>query len=424
MALKDNASLALIPAAYKTSKIYSAIPTDGDGDFTFTRSGSATRVNKAGLVETMGTNIGRLNYDLTNGTPASCPSLLLEPSRKNEVKYSEDFSSGWDGVRGTITTNTTETTAPNGSNNAVKFEKTESGNESYFRRTDISVASVGTYSVSFFAKRNNTQFTHFLLFDGGSNGVRGWFNIENGTIGGTTTFGSTFTVSDLAIEEHPNGWYRCSAKVVVTGSDTTWTFRLAPSNSNTNVNSTDGDIVYWAFPQVEQGSHKTSYIPTSGSAVTRTADDWENTDGITVTGDFTFFVHLKNFENKTLGNFPFQVFLREASSPFSYFRFLLEGNERFFAQLRDNNTSTTVFNRSGDTLSNLGDDIKLAFAKSGTNCKYYENGSLIASLTITDFNYSFNRINHTTGNDQGTRIKEVMVFEEQLTDTQLIELTS
>ena len=42
MALKDNASLALIPAAYKTSKVYSALPTDGDGDFTFSRTGSAT----------------------------------------------------------------------------------------------------------------------------------------------------------------------------------------------------------------------------------------------------------------------------------------------------------------------------------------------------------------------------------------------
>ena len=46
MGLKDTASLALIPAAYKTSKIYSALPTDGDGDFTFTRSGNATRVTK------------------------------------------------------------------------------------------------------------------------------------------------------------------------------------------------------------------------------------------------------------------------------------------------------------------------------------------------------------------------------------------
>ena len=38
--------------AYKEGKIYSQLPTDGSGDFTFTRgTDTATRVNKDGYIE-------------------------------------------------------------------------------------------------------------------------------------------------------------------------------------------------------------------------------------------------------------------------------------------------------------------------------------------------------------------------------------
>jgi hypothetical protein len=48
MSLFDDASLAMIPSAYKDGKLYSIKPTDGSGDFTFSRGSSnlaATRVN-------------------------------------------------------------------------------------------------------------------------------------------------------------------------------------------------------------------------------------------------------------------------------------------------------------------------------------------------------------------------------------------
>ena len=50
--LIDQASLVMIPGAYKEGKIYSQLPTDGSGDFTFTRgTDTATRVNENGLIE-------------------------------------------------------------------------------------------------------------------------------------------------------------------------------------------------------------------------------------------------------------------------------------------------------------------------------------------------------------------------------------
>ena len=54
----DDASLVVIPSGYKTSKVYAEKPTDGSGDLAFTRTGdTATRVNSAGLVEKVRTNL-------------------------------------------------------------------------------------------------------------------------------------------------------------------------------------------------------------------------------------------------------------------------------------------------------------------------------------------------------------------------------
>jgi len=47
----NKSSLVLIPSGTKTSKVYSQKPTNGDGDFTFTRASAATRVNASGNIE-------------------------------------------------------------------------------------------------------------------------------------------------------------------------------------------------------------------------------------------------------------------------------------------------------------------------------------------------------------------------------------
>ena len=62
--------LAMIPSGYKDGKVYSVLPTNGDGDFTFSRGSNATRVNKDGLIETMPLELGSeliVNGDFSNG---------------------------------------------------------------------------------------------------------------------------------------------------------------------------------------------------------------------------------------------------------------------------------------------------------------------------------------------------------------------
>jgi hypothetical protein len=46
MTLLSEASFLVTPNGYKASKLYAAIPTNGDGDMTFTRATAATRVDE------------------------------------------------------------------------------------------------------------------------------------------------------------------------------------------------------------------------------------------------------------------------------------------------------------------------------------------------------------------------------------------
>jgi len=71
-------SIAFIPSGYKINKIYSILPTNGDGDLDFTRVSTATRVNSSGLIENVATGVSRLDY-----SDGGCPSLLLEPQSTN-----------------------------------------------------------------------------------------------------------------------------------------------------------------------------------------------------------------------------------------------------------------------------------------------------------------------------------------------------
>ena len=107
--------LALIPSGVKAGKLYSVLPTNGDGDFTTTRNTVATRVNENGLIEEVAANVPRLDY--SDGT---CPSLLLEGTATNLVIYSKDFSQ-WT-ANGTPTITSNYGVSPNGTQNGTRIE--------------------------------------------------------------------------------------------------------------------------------------------------------------------------------------------------------------------------------------------------------------------------------------------------------------
>ena len=78
----DTANI-IIPksAGYKSGSLYGWNPQGGSlVDFAVTRAGAtATRVNEAGLIESVAANVPRIDW----AEGGSCPSLLVEPQRTN-----------------------------------------------------------------------------------------------------------------------------------------------------------------------------------------------------------------------------------------------------------------------------------------------------------------------------------------------------
>ena len=217
-------SIAMIPSGYKAGKLYSVLPTNGEGDFTTTRNTVATRLNENGLIEEVASNVPRLDY--SDGT---CPSLLLEGTATNLVTYSEDLN--------TYLRNKTKTTitdnygiSPSGQVNSSRIQFADA--TSFFYNS-INISTEHTASV--YVKGTSGETVRFGM-------------------GASVTTGGLFTLNGL--------WQR----IEFTTSSATQIF----FSSYSGATATD----FEAFGlQLEENSYPTSYIKTVGTTQTRTLDN-------------------------------------------------------------------------------------------------------------------------------------------------------
>ena len=219
MSYFDDASLVFIPSGTKTSKAYSVKPIDGTGDLTFSRSNdTATRVNSAGLIEKVRTNL---------------------------VLQSNTFSTTW------VNTNSTETGGQagyDGTNNAWLLTASSAGGFIY---QDVTIAGLVTFSI--YAKAGSE--IGITLYSAHASQGR-YFNLSTGALGGTFV-GAPL---DSKIESIGSGWYRCSITVSATATNN---FRVYVSNGTANVT---GNILI-QNAQVETGDIATDPILTTSAAV-------------------------------------------------------------------------------------------------------------------------------------------------------------
>ena len=211
--------------------------------FSFDRDTSATRVNKDGLIETVGSGEPRIDYkDDSKG------ALLLEPTRSNLITNSNNLTT-WNGAAMTRTL-VDDLINPSNGLDASKLLQSASGGYAWLSRT-----FTGNETFSAFVKKDSSNFARLYA---ANNTV--YFDIVNGTI--ETEVGSDIT--DKSIIDYGNGWFRISMSVNSTAASYV---RIYPASSGSSSSGTNSLFVYGA--QLEQGSYATSYIPTQGGAATR-----------------------------------------------------------------------------------------------------------------------------------------------------------
>ena len=219
MSLYKSSSLVMIPTAYKDGKLYSVRPTDGSGDFTFSR----------------GSNLAATRVDV-NG--------LIEKGRENLLLQSNSFLTSW--VR-TGYTLTSGQSGYDGSSDAWLAECTSAGQALYQTSNASGVSTFSIYlkqgTANFLRLRADQVADALVVFDLSDGSV----HFENNQV-------IDANVVDLGV-----GWYRCSM---------TWNIDTL---SNVQVRAEDGNgspilgTFYIQDAQLESGLVSTSVIETGAS---------------------------------------------------------------------------------------------------------------------------------------------------------------
>jgi hypothetical protein len=375
--------------------------------FSVTRDSIATRVNKQGLIEVVGKDKLRIDYkDSSNGV------ALLEPSRTNDVTYSEDFSdSSWTKTRATIISN--DTTSPDGSVNASKLSA-NTDNNTHEIAFSFSFTN-NDFAFSVFAKKE--ELDKLTLFYTGVNKAA-TFDLTNGTTT-SATFGTL--PSKVEMENYGNGWYRCSITDNTNGASQC-RIRLG-SGSGFVGNNTDGVYIYGA--QLEEGSYATSYIPTSGQSggVTRAADVARGAGNEQVFNDSegVLFANVADFYDST------------TSRVISISDGTLNNRVFFKFYTVSNGIEATLISSSGGTnpqitttTSDTSNYNKIALKYSSNGFNLWANGFELGTDTVTNLPNNLSDISFDTAslNPFYGKAKEVGYYDAVLTDAELEALTS
>ena len=196
---------------------------------------------------------------------SGCGSWLWEPQSTNLITYSEDFSQ-WADVNSTILSN--NAISPSGIQDAYKITSTSTGDSAFVRNSSVTQAISTTYSFSCFVKKGTTNFVRLAnRAIGGATNSSAWFDIENGVVG---VLGALLSSSN--IEDYGNGWYRCTAISNTGGTIANQLLDITACTSDGVAGAVTGDFMYIYGAQMEALPYSTSYIPTSGSTVTRNQD--------------------------------------------------------------------------------------------------------------------------------------------------------
>ena len=329
-------------------------------------SGATTA--KAGVL----IDLPRINYD-ANGENGA---LLLEPQRANLVPYSEYFG-GWS-VNSNITRTSNYIVSPDGTKNATRLQFTANG------FCSNKTQSLASYTISCYAKRNDSGTQNVGFFTNGSNAVN-----------------SAWAVT--------SEWKRFS-----------YTFPALNAGAMGIAGVSGADISVYGFQIEGLATYPSSYIPNHGtsSGVTRAADDTSVSD-----------LQNLNVFNGSQGAVLFEG-VKNGETIFS--NFVVTANSNTNKSLLVDNSSGTIRLRVWNASSGQDATIATSSVDDGTfkylikwnagSLAVYFNGSSVGTDTITA--YSYTNVNLKEGTFSNNYIKQFTLFDEVPTDAECVTLTT
>ena len=321
------------------------------------------------------TNIPRIEYD----SDGNRLGLLVEEQRTNLVTYSENFSdAGWTISNSTKTVGVAD---PFGGTTAMTLTAT-SANGQVLRSIGGSLGTGTSYTGSFYIRRRT------------GTGVVSLFN-PNG--GGITAIAAT------------SEWTRHSVIGLGAAATNYIGVRLV----------TSGDEVDIAYAQFEAGSFPTSYIPTSGSTATRSAD--VASIGVSAFGynqaEGTLVVEVSSYE----GN-PKLVHLNDGSDSNRAQITAAESNVAGYVQATGDSGSFVSISGAPSI------PFKAGLGLETNNIGLAVNSSAVSVDTSQNMPVSVSKLNIGSSSNNAVvgqaYIKSIKYYPRRLTNAQLQELTS
>jgi len=320
------------------------------------------------LPTTTTTSVGGIlaNQPRIDFTGGGCGSLLLEPSRTNELLYSEYFD-GWQKISSpTITTN--YGISPEGVQNSTRFQ-----------------TSVGRLNQDVITINNNETFSVYMK---GSGTLR----IEIG--------------SDNFFPSVTSEWVRYEFKTTQIGGN---------SSVQIRGNGSPVDVELYGA-QYERNSYATSLIPTYGTSVTRAADDVELPTLSSVfdsSGDYTILFEVERLAAPNESQF---FYIR--SSSFNYITLSAASGGKCEIVLYDGATVASATTPTNSFITS--GSIKIAVKISGNNCSAFANGAVLTLNNTNTIPRGFDRYQ----NNRNHRKHQEVYFSTALSDAELAELTT